>query len=48
MSLLNDVKAKEFTIVSMRMKDADQGTVLWEEAEWDLTTDDEKQCHFPK
>ena len=48
MSVLNDVKAKEFTIVSMRMKDADQGTVLWEEAEWDLTTDDEKQCHFPK
>ena len=25
LSVLNDVKAKEFTIVSMRMKDAEKG-----------------------
>ena len=31
LSVLNDVKAKEFTIVSMRMKDAEKGSVLWEE-----------------
>ena len=48
LSVLNDVRAKEFTIVSMRMKDAEKGSVLWEEAEWDLTTDAEKECKFPK
>ena len=39
---MNDVKLQEFKIVSMRMKDADKGEVLWEEQVWDLTTDDEK------
>ena len=43
LAVLNDVKAKEFTIVSMRMKDAEKGQVLWEEADWDLTTDEEKE-----
>ena len=32
----------------MRMKDAEKGEVLWEESAWDLTTDDEKKCTFPK
>ena len=45
---LNDVKQQEFRIVSMRMKDAEKGQVLWEEDNWDLATDDEKQCSFPK
>ena len=39
---LNNVKLEEFKIVSMRMKDAEKGEVLWEEDQWDLTTDDEK------
>ena len=30
------------------MKDADKGKVLWREDNWDLTTDGEKQCSFPK
>ena len=48
LAVLNDVKQKEFTIVSMRMKDGDKGNVLWEESEWDLTSDEEKECRFPK
>ena len=45
---LNDVKLEEFKIVSMSMKDAEKGKVLWKEDSWDLTTDDEKKCSFPK
>ena len=45
---LNDVKLEEFKIVSMCMKDAEKGKILWREETWDLTTDDEKACHFPK
>ena len=48
LAVLNDVKQKEFTIVSMRMKDGEKGNVLWEESEWDLTSDEEKECRFPK
>ena len=29
-------------------KDAEKGKVLWKEDNWDLTTDGEKQCSFPK
>ena len=39
---LNDVKLEEFKIVSMTMKDAEKGKVLWKEDNWDLTTDGEK------
>ena len=39
---MNNVKQVEFKIVSMRMKDADKGEVLWEEENWDLTTDEEQ------
>lgn len=45
---INDVKQEEFKIVSMSMKDAEKGEVLWKENNWDLTTDDEKKCSFPK
>ena len=45
---LNDVKLEEFKIVSMTMKDAEKGKVLWKEDNWDLTTEGEKQCSFPK
>ena len=38
---LNDIAQGEFRIEAIRMKDAEQGQVLWENNEWDLTSNEE-------
>ena len=45
---LNDPKKGEFRIESIKMKDHEAGTVLWESKEWDLTDNEEKKVTFPK
>ena len=45
---LNDPKKGEFRIEYMKMKDAANGSVLWENSDWDLTSDEEKKVVFPK
>ena len=38
---LNDIAQGEFRIETLRMKDAEQGTVLWESSDWNLASDEE-------
>ena len=44
---LNDIAQGEFRIEAIRMKDAEQGQVLWENNEWDLTSNEEQKVEFP-
>ena len=38
---LNDIAQGEFRIETLRMKDAEQGTVLWESSDWNLASGEE-------
>ena len=44
---LNDIAQGEFRIETLRMKDAEQGTVLWEGSDWNLASDEEQKVEFP-
>ena len=44
---LNDISQGEFRIETMRMKDAEQGTVLWQSSNWDLASQEEQKVEFP-
>ena len=37
-----------FKILSMNMRDASTGKVLWQCDDWDMAEGVEKQVHFPK
>ena len=47
MEELNDITLGEFRIETLRMKDAEAGSVLWESSEWDLTCNEEQKVEFP-
>ena len=44
---LNDIAQGEFRIETLRMKDAEQGTVLWESSDWNLASNEEQKVEFP-
>ena len=46
--LFESCTKNEFKIVSLAMKDAEKGEVLWKQLDWDLEREEEIKVEFPK